>query len=134
QRRRQHERRGKLRLQTAVNVAVPRTEFGCELKGYHGKPASHGVLFSVLLTDRDGAGVRGFVIKDIDGYGLFFVDFNKLLQLPAFLLEHKGLIFPSEFGFFIPCLPSKQRVAGSSPAGRTFSTSCSLSITPQNPL
>jgi catechol 2,3-dioxygenase-like lactoylglutathione lyase family enzyme len=34
--------------------------------------ASRGVLFSVPLTDRDDDGVRGFVIKDIDGYGLFF--------------------------------------------------------------
>jgi catechol 2,3-dioxygenase-like lactoylglutathione lyase family enzyme len=34
--------------------------------------ASRGVRFSVPLTDRGGDGVRGFVIKDIDGYGLFF--------------------------------------------------------------
>jgi catechol 2,3-dioxygenase-like lactoylglutathione lyase family enzyme len=34
--------------------------------------ASRGVVFSVPLTDRDGDGVRGFVIKDVDGYGLFF--------------------------------------------------------------
>ncbi len=34
--------------------------------------ASRGVLFSVPLTDRDDDGVRGFVVKDIDGYGLFF--------------------------------------------------------------
>ena len=34
--------------------------------------ASRGVLFSVPLTDRRGDGLRGFVIKDIDGYGLFF--------------------------------------------------------------
>ena len=34
--------------------------------------ASRGVLFSVPLTDRGDDGVRGFVIKDIDGYGLFF--------------------------------------------------------------
>ena len=34
--------------------------------------ASRGVSFSVPLTDRGGDGVRGFVIKDIDGYGLFF--------------------------------------------------------------
>jgi len=34
--------------------------------------ASRGVLFSVPLTERDGDGLRGFVIKDIDGYGLFF--------------------------------------------------------------
>jgi catechol 2,3-dioxygenase-like lactoylglutathione lyase family enzyme len=34
--------------------------------------ASRGVLFSVPLTDRDADGLRGFVIKDIDGYGLFF--------------------------------------------------------------
>ena len=34
--------------------------------------ASRGVLFSVPLTDRDDDGLRGFVIKDIDGYGLFF--------------------------------------------------------------
>jgi len=33
---------------------------------------SRGVVFSVPLTDRGGDGVRGFVIKDIDGYGLFF--------------------------------------------------------------
>ena len=31
-----------------------------------------GVLFTVPLTDRDDDGLRGFVIKDIDGYGLFF--------------------------------------------------------------
>ena len=34
--------------------------------------ASRGVLFSVPLTDRAGDGRRGFVVKDIDGYGLFF--------------------------------------------------------------
>src|ERR1044071_8261337 len=34
--------------------------------------ASRGVLFSVPLSDRGGDGLRGFVIKDIDGYGLFF--------------------------------------------------------------
>jgi catechol 2,3-dioxygenase-like lactoylglutathione lyase family enzyme len=34
--------------------------------------ASRGVLFSVPLTDRGDDGVRGFVITDIDGYGLFF--------------------------------------------------------------
>jgi catechol 2,3-dioxygenase-like lactoylglutathione lyase family enzyme len=34
--------------------------------------ASRGVLFSVPLTDRDDDGVRGFVVRDIDGYGLFF--------------------------------------------------------------
>lgn len=34
--------------------------------------ASRGVAFSVPLTDRGDDGVRGFVIKDIDGYGLFF--------------------------------------------------------------
>ena len=35
--------------------------------------SSHRVaLFSVPLTDRRGDGLRGFVIKDIDGYGLFF--------------------------------------------------------------
>jgi catechol 2,3-dioxygenase-like lactoylglutathione lyase family enzyme len=33
--------------------------------------ASRGVAFSVPLTDSDD-GLRGFVIKDIDGYGLFF--------------------------------------------------------------
>ena len=33
---------------------------------------SRGVVFSVPLTERGGDGVRGFVIKDIDGYGLFF--------------------------------------------------------------
>ena len=33
---------------------------------------SRGVLFSVPLADRRGDGLRGFVIKDIDGYGLFF--------------------------------------------------------------
>ena len=32
--------------------------------------ASRGVRFSVPLGDRDG--LRGFVIEDIDGYGLFF--------------------------------------------------------------
>src|SRR6185503_11162953 len=34
--------------------------------------ASRGLSFSVALTDRRGDGLRGFVIKDIDGYGLFF--------------------------------------------------------------
>ena len=34
--------------------------------------ASRGVSFSVPLTDRGDDGVRGFVIKDVDGYGLFF--------------------------------------------------------------
>jgi len=34
--------------------------------------ASRGVLFSVPLTDRGDDGVRGFVVRDIDGYGLFF--------------------------------------------------------------
>jgi hypothetical protein len=34
--------------------------------------ASRGVLFIVPLTDRDDDGLRGFVIEDIDGYGLFF--------------------------------------------------------------
>ena len=34
--------------------------------------ASRGVIFSVPLTDRGDDGVRGFVIKDPDGYGLFF--------------------------------------------------------------
>src|ERR1041385_1562295 len=29
--------------------------------------ASRGVLFSVPLTDRDDDGLRGFVVKDIDG-------------------------------------------------------------------
>jgi catechol 2,3-dioxygenase-like lactoylglutathione lyase family enzyme len=33
--------------------------------------ASRGVLFSVPLTNTDD-GLRGFEIKDIDGYGLFF--------------------------------------------------------------
>ena len=34
--------------------------------------ASRGVVFSVPLTDRGDDGLKGFVIKDIDGYGLFF--------------------------------------------------------------
>jgi catechol 2,3-dioxygenase-like lactoylglutathione lyase family enzyme len=34
--------------------------------------ASRGVTFSVPLTGRSDDGVRGFVIRDIDGYGLFF--------------------------------------------------------------
>lgn len=34
--------------------------------------ALRGVPFSVPLTDTRGDGVRGFVIKDVDGYGLFF--------------------------------------------------------------
>lgn len=38
--------------------------------------ASRGVLFSVPLTDRDADGLRGFVIKDIDGYGLFFGNYR----------------------------------------------------------
>ncbi len=32
---------------------------------------SRGVPFSVPLSDSDD-GLRGFVVKDIDGYGLFF--------------------------------------------------------------
>jgi len=35
-----------------------------------GEFASRGVRFSVPLGERDG--LRGFVIADIDGYGLFF--------------------------------------------------------------
>jgi hypothetical protein len=34
--------------------------------------ASRGVRFSIPLKGPDGDGVRGFVIEDIDGYGLFF--------------------------------------------------------------
>ena len=34
--------------------------------------ASRGVVFAVPLADRNDDGLRGFVIKDIDGYGLFF--------------------------------------------------------------
>ncbi|HEY6223761.1 MAG TPA: VOC family protein, partial [Gemmatimonadales bacterium] len=34
--------------------------------------ASRGVRFTVPLTDRGEDGVRGFVIEDPDGYGLFF--------------------------------------------------------------
>jgi catechol 2,3-dioxygenase-like lactoylglutathione lyase family enzyme len=34
--------------------------------------ASRGVAFAVPLADRRDDGVRGFVITDIDGYGLFF--------------------------------------------------------------
>ena len=34
--------------------------------------ASRAVPFAVRLADRGYDGVRGFVIKDIDGYGLFF--------------------------------------------------------------
>ena len=33
--------------------------------------ASRGVVFSAPLSDSDD-GLRGFVIRDIDGYGLFF--------------------------------------------------------------
>ena len=33
--------------------------------------ASRGVLFSAPIADRDD-GLRGFEIKDLDGYGLFF--------------------------------------------------------------
>jgi catechol 2,3-dioxygenase-like lactoylglutathione lyase family enzyme len=33
--------------------------------------ASRGVVFSVPITDTDD-GLRGFLIKDLDGYGLFF--------------------------------------------------------------
>jgi catechol 2,3-dioxygenase-like lactoylglutathione lyase family enzyme len=33
--------------------------------------ASRGVLFAVPIRDRDD-GLRGFEIKDLDGYGLFF--------------------------------------------------------------
>jgi catechol 2,3-dioxygenase-like lactoylglutathione lyase family enzyme len=34
--------------------------------------ASRGVRFAVPLGDPDDDGLRGFVIEDIDGYGLFF--------------------------------------------------------------
>jgi catechol 2,3-dioxygenase-like lactoylglutathione lyase family enzyme len=34
--------------------------------------ASRGVSFAIRLRDRGDDGVRGFVIKDVDGYGLFF--------------------------------------------------------------
>ena len=34
--------------------------------------ASRGVRFAKPLTDRGEDGVRGFVVSDIDGYGLFF--------------------------------------------------------------
>jgi catechol 2,3-dioxygenase-like lactoylglutathione lyase family enzyme len=34
--------------------------------------ASRDVAFAVALGDRGDDGVRGFVVKDIDGYGLFF--------------------------------------------------------------
>jgi hypothetical protein len=34
--------------------------------------AARGVVFSMPLTDRGDDGVRGFVVKDLDGYGLFF--------------------------------------------------------------
>ena len=34
--------------------------------------ASRGVRFSVPLGDEDENGLRGFVIEDINGYGLFF--------------------------------------------------------------
>jgi hypothetical protein len=33
--------------------------------------ASRGVLFSVPIRDRSD-GLRGFEVKDLDGYGLFF--------------------------------------------------------------
>jgi catechol 2,3-dioxygenase-like lactoylglutathione lyase family enzyme len=34
--------------------------------------ASRGVRFSVPLGDDDDDGLRGFVVEDLDGYGLFF--------------------------------------------------------------
>ena len=34
--------------------------------------ASRGVCFAVPLGEKDADGVRGFVIEDPDGYGLFF--------------------------------------------------------------
>ena len=34
--------------------------------------ASRGVRFSIPLGDPDEGGLRGFVIEDLDGYGLFF--------------------------------------------------------------
>jgi len=34
--------------------------------------ASRGVRFAVPLADEDNDGLRGFVIEDLDGYGLFF--------------------------------------------------------------
>jgi catechol 2,3-dioxygenase-like lactoylglutathione lyase family enzyme len=39
--------------------------------------ASRGVLFTVPLTERGDDGVRGFVIKDLDGYGLFFGNYQR---------------------------------------------------------
>jgi hypothetical protein len=38
--------------------------------------AARGVRFSVPLGDRGDDGVRGFVIKDLDGYGLFFGNYR----------------------------------------------------------
>jgi hypothetical protein len=37
---------------------------------------SRGVRFSVPLSDNDD-GLRGFVIEDIDGYGLFFGHYRR---------------------------------------------------------
>jgi hypothetical protein len=41
------------------------------LSFYRDKVGSRGVSFSAPLTDSDD-GLRGFRVKDIDGYGLFF--------------------------------------------------------------
>jgi catechol 2,3-dioxygenase-like lactoylglutathione lyase family enzyme len=38
--------------------------------------ASRGVAFAVPLAERSDDGGRGFVIKDIDGYGLFFGNYR----------------------------------------------------------
>jgi catechol 2,3-dioxygenase-like lactoylglutathione lyase family enzyme len=34
--------------------------------------AARGVVFAAPLRDRGDDGVRGFVVRDVDGYGLFF--------------------------------------------------------------
>ena len=37
---------------------------------------SRGVVFALPLAERGSDGVRGFVIKDVDGYGLFFGNYR----------------------------------------------------------
>jgi len=43
-----------------------------DVDGLAAEFVSRGVRFAVPLGDKDGDGVRGFVVEDIDGYGLFF--------------------------------------------------------------
>src|SRR5262245_61576310 len=56
--------------------------------------AARGVVFAVPLTERRGDGLRGFVIKDIDGYGLVFG--NHVADPTARLPSPSAVVFCSE--------------------------------------